>query len=313
MSQRVIEGPSGLHLKPISDLKWNVDGDFLATVSKDKTTKISALKSDGSLKLVHTVPSSLMPLKIAWHPTTTNCFAVAGDDTNIDLWDVRAPRATARLPSLGNNINISWSPDGRYLAAGNSSDKIVVLDVAEGTCSENINFNYEVNEFSWSSNSDNLLVATGCIGSQMGGINVISFKENQLELAHSFASHNSNCFALAIDCKFRRCLLGSADFLASMWDLNDLICKYTVAYESQPSSVTFSGDGDRFCAAINNSNIDIYDSETGAKSLSLDVKVPTKLAAWHPKLNIIAYTSEPEVAASTKQQTKLKHLRLISF
>lgn len=312
---KVIEGPLGLHSKPVSDLKWNSTGEYLATVSKDKTTKICALRGDGTMKLVHTVPSSLMPVKIAWHPTISNCFAVAGDDKNVDIWDVRAPRASSRLPSLGNNINLSFSPDGKYVACGNSSDNIVVIDVASAKRSEPISFNYEVNEFSWSSNSDHLLVATGCVtgGSQMGGINVISFKDNQLSLVHTLAAHNSNCFSLAVDSKFSACLMGSADFLASMWSLEDLVCRYTIAYESQPSTVAFSGNGEKFCAAINSTRLDVYNSETGEKEQELDLKVKTKLVAWHPTQNMIAYASEPEAVKGQANPTKIKHLRLMSF
>lgn len=312
---KVVEGPLGLHSKPVSDLKWNISGEYLASVSKDKTTKICALKGDGSLKLVHTVPSSLMPVKIAWHPKVSNCFAVAGDDKNVDIWDVRAPRASARLPSLGNNINLAFSPDGKRVACGNSADNIVVIDVASTKCSEPISFNYEVNEFSWSSNSDHLLVATGCVtGSQMGGINVISFKDDKLNLVHSLAAHNSNCFSLTVDSKFSSCLMGSADFLASMWSLEDLICKYTIAYDSQPSSVAFSGDGERFCAATNSPSLDIYSSWAGEKVLELDLKVKTKLVAWHPTQNIIAFASEPEAPkAHSAAPAKQKHLRMVSF
>lgn len=32
--------------------------------------------------------------------------------------------------SKGNNINASWSPDGKYIAVGNKSDNLVILDVA---------------------------------------------------------------------------------------------------------------------------------------------------------------------------------------
>jgi THO complex subunit 3 len=320
----IIEALPGLHTKSISDVKWNVDGDYLATTSKDFTTKVSALKQDGTLKLVHTVPSSLTPIKMAWHPSSQGVFAVAGDDKNVDIWDVRAPRATARIPSLGNNINMAWSPDGTSLAVGNSSDNLVVLDIAAGGFADNrMSFDYEINELAWSANSDHLLVATGGVGGQMGGINVISYKcgdamtigesgsESGLSLLHSLAGHNSNCYALAVDRRFRHCLVGGADFLASMWDLGDMVCKYTVMYDSQPKSVTFSGDGSCFCAAVDAApTLAIYDTSTGLKQQDVDIQVRAKLAAWHPTKNVVAYTSE---ADPRDKSVKPKLLRLVAF
>lgn len=301
----------GLHTRPLTDLKWNRDGDFLASVSKDKTTKVSALKPDGSLKLVHTVPSSHMPAKLSWHPLLPICFAVCGEDKNVDIWDVRATRATTRIPSLGNNINLSWSPDGKSLAVGNNSDKLIVLDTTTGKCSQPLSFNYEINEMSWSANSDHLLVATGCIGGEMGGVNIVSFDASkELKVLTHLPSHNSNCFNLAIDRNFHSMAVASADFLVSLWDLEDLICKCTIPYASQPRSISFSGNGEWFAAATESPVTEVYNAKSGRKEMEFTCPSPSKLLDFHPKLNLLALASEASPGDKPKM---LKHVRLASF
>ena len=301
---------AGLHTRQVTDLKFNNAGEYLATVSKDKTTKVSALKPDGSLKLIHTVPSSSVPTKMAWHPLQPACFAVRGEDKNVDIWDVRATRATARIPGIGNHINLSWSPDGKSIAAGNNSDKLVVFDVQAGTCTEPMSFNYEINEMAWTANSDHILVTTGCIGGDMGGVNVISFDANkELKVLHHLPSHNSNCHSLSIDSSFGTMAVGSADFLVSMWGLQDLICRYTIPYTSQPRSLTFSGDNKWFCAATESQTVDIYSSQSGLKAMSLECPAPTKLVTFNPKQHLLAMASE---AGPNDKAKLMKHVRLVN-
>ncbi len=300
---------AGLHTRPVTDLKFSYSGDYLATVSKDKTTKVSALKPDGSLKLVHTVPSSSVPAKMVWHPTSVVSFAVCGEDKNVDIWDVRATRATARIPALGNHINLSWSPDGKSIAVGNNSDKLVVLDVDTGTCSQPMSFSYEINEMSWSGNSDNLLVSTGCIGGEMGGVNVVSYASKELKVLHHLPAHNSNCHSLSIDSGFGNMAVGSADFLVSVWGLRNLTCRYTIPYSSQPRSLTFSGDSEWFTAATESPAVEIYNTKSGRKALSLKCPSPTKLVTFHPKQKLLAMTSE---AGENDKPKLMKHVRLVN-
>ena len=140
-----------------------------------------------------------------------------------------ASRCTSKCNSLGSNLFSSWSPDGHFLAVGNKQDNVVVFDVDASRQVKKVKFGYEVNELSWSANSDYLLVATG--GGDMGSIDVIGFKDGELQLIESVAAHTSNCLSLKIDSSYRRMAVGSADYVVSLWDLEDLACHHTATFE----------------------------------------------------------------------------------
>ena len=52
-----------------------------------------------------------------------------------------------------------------------------------------------------------------------------------LQVIESFTAHSSNCFNLAIDISYNRMAVGSFDFTVTLWDLQDMICKTTIAFE----------------------------------------------------------------------------------
>lgn len=192
------------HQKPLESCRFSCDGAYLGSCSTDKVVKIGQVDSYGGLRVVHTVTSLTPMTQIAWHPTEPARFVIAGDDKTIELWDVRASRATAKLASLGNNISLSWSSDGRYLGLGNgvtvngqACDRVVVMDLAVGKWIKKATFGFEINELEWGASSAHLLVAT-----EYGNIDLLSVDADvdsqDMRLVDSFAAHTSNCFALKV-------------------------------------------------------------------------------------------------------------------
>jgi len=184
------------HTKTCTDVRWNCDGSYLGSSSYDKTVKIGQLSPDGGVKTVQTVQCAQLIQSVSWHPSEPQRFVIAGDDKSIEVWDVRASRASTKMASLGNNINVVWSPDGRYLAVGNSQDKLAVIDVHASKIVKKANFGYEVNELAWTANSDHLLVANAF--GEMGNVDVISFHNEDLTLIDTITAHTSNSYCLKV-------------------------------------------------------------------------------------------------------------------
>lgn len=103
----------------------------------------------------------------------------------------------------------------------------------------------QINEMSWSQQSDHILLATG--GAELGGIEIVHFDgvelsqvcadlyggftlviSHALQLCPPMAAHTSNCYCLKVDPTFSRLAVGSADFLVSVWDLDDMVCTHTI-------------------------------------------------------------------------------------
>lgn len=81
----------------------------------------------------------------------------------------------------------------------------------------------------WTAYSNHLLVATGNTAkSDMGSIDVLSLNDSELTLQSSTAAHTSNCYCLEVDPNFQKFAVGSADFLVSLWDLDDFTCYKTI-------------------------------------------------------------------------------------
>jgi len=62
---------------------------------------------------------------------------------------------------LGENINITWSPDGHTIAVGNKEDLITFIDMRTLKPISEQQFNFEVNEMSWNNESDLFFLTNG--------------------------------------------------------------------------------------------------------------------------------------------------------
>ena len=56
---------------------------------------------------------------LVWHPHSDSTLATSSSDKTIKLWDTRAGKCSHTFATDGENLNLSWSPDAAYLAAGN--------------------------------------------------------------------------------------------------------------------------------------------------------------------------------------------------
>ena len=70
------------------------------------------------------------------------------------------------------------------------------------------------------------------------GIDILSVAVNtdsaEIVPVTSVGAHTSNCYGLKIDKQHRNLALGSADFLVSLWDLEDMVCYNTISCMDSP-------------------------------------------------------------------------------
>jgi WD40 repeat protein len=78
------------YYKPLSYLRWNNNGSYLAAVGNDKTIRISQFDtSNGSLMSVNLISSSVKISQICWNPQESGRIALCSDEKAIELWDCR--------------------------------------------------------------------------------------------------------------------------------------------------------------------------------------------------------------------------------
>lgn len=87
-----------------------------------------------------------------------------------------AGRCSSTVSTVGENINIAWSPNGRYIAVGNKEDVISVVDTRTFRVVQKTNFKIEVNEISWNVSGDYFFLTCGASGE--GIVEVMRFGED---------------------------------------------------------------------------------------------------------------------------------------
>ena len=195
------------------------------------------------------------------------------------------------MPSLSKNIYSNWSPDGKYLGVGNQSDVLAVFDINSGKIAKKVQFLYQINEFAFTANSDYIIVAaeSGGNSTDMGGMEIISWQNEELMPVESIPAHTSICMGLTIDRAFQQVALGSSDYLVSIWDLQELVCKATVKDLSTGArTISFSGDGQQIAIAGDSSDMYICDTNTGETQCIVDCRSNPEKVNWHPNLDLVA-------------------------
>jgi THO complex subunit 3 len=241
------------------------------------------------------------------------------------FFDVRSGKQTHSVKTEGSNINMAWSPDGRYVAVGNKSDTILFVDAKNGNIVKRQKFSYEINQIKWNTASQ-FLMATNQSRSR-GVVQVMkldvatspsssagdhdkasssSSSENALTLRpiHQMLGHTSNCFSIELDPTGKYIASGSSDAMVCIWNTSDFTCSSAISRMEWPvQSLSFSYDGTLLASGSEDTFIDIADTQTGARIWKQETKGMTYSLAWHPKAFLLAYTHDAPTTAGGDANT----------
>lgn len=84
--------------------------------------------------------------QLCWHATLPDLLSTASGDKTVRIWDVRAGKLPTIINTKGENINITWSPDGNTIAVGNKEDLVTFIDTRTLKICGEQPFNFEVSE-----------------------------------------------------------------------------------------------------------------------------------------------------------------------
>lgn len=155
--------------------------------------------------------------QLCWHATQPDLLSTASGDKTVRIWDARASKCSAVVNTKGENINITWSPDGNTIAVGNKEDLVTFIDTRTHKIRAEEQFDFEVNEIAWNNTSDLFFLTNG-----QGCIHVLSYPD--LKLQHMLKAHPGTCICIEFDPTGKYFATGSADALVSLWDANELAC-----------------------------------------------------------------------------------------
>ena len=72
-----------------------------------------------------------------------------------------AAKPIAIIPTIGENININWSPDGKSIAVGNRDDQLTLIDAQKYKMLRTMKYTFEVNEVTWDATGELFFITTG--------------------------------------------------------------------------------------------------------------------------------------------------------
>ncbi|XP_047477899.1 THO complex subunit 3-like [Penaeus chinensis] len=279
------------HNSKVHTIGWNADGRRLASGSYDKCVTIfvfdvhrETLRKDYTYKGHGDSVDQL-----CWHPTHSEQLTSASGDKTVRIWDTRTHKCSATINTKGENINITWSPDGQTIAVGNKEDLVSFIDVRSQKIRHEQQFKFEVNELSWN-NANDLFYLTNAQSGQ-GYIHIYNYPE--MELVHSIHAHPGNCICIKFEPQGRYFATGSADALVSIWDAQELYCRRTLPRLEWPvRTLSFSYDGQLLASGSEDQTIDIAHVDTGERVAHISVAYPTFTLAWHPRLFLLAYACD---------------------
>mmetsp|Transcript_2345 Transcript_2345/g.3289 ORF Transcript_2345/g.3289 Transcript_2345/m.3289 type:complete len:336 (-) Transcript_2345:237-1244(-) len=308
------------HKKKVHALAWNKNGTILASGSVDTTARLWELDSQGKGVLLHELKGHSDSIdQLCWNPRNAEQLATTSSDKTVRIWNAKTGTQTHLINTVGENINIAWSPDGTSICVGNKEDMLTFIETKRFRISSEIKFGYEANEFRWSPNSEYFFITSGQ-SNGMGTIEVMRFSKGKLFAndAITLYGHSANCYSLDFDPTGRYFAVGAADSLVSIWSLEDLVCVRTTPRLEWPvRTVSFSYDGRLLAAAAEDHFIDISDVETGEVVYQVNCRCAMNSVAWHPSKMILAYAGDfndkSSSSSSRDRDRQTAFIRMISI
>ncbi|XP_061387172.1 pre-mRNA 3' end processing protein WDR33-like [Musca vetustissima] len=113
------------HKSTVMDLKWNDNGNWLITASRDHLLKlfdIRNLKEEAQVFRGHKKEAS----SVSWHPIHEGLFCSGGSDGSILFWNVGTDKEIGCVETAHDSIvwTLAWHPLGHILCSGSNDHTI---------------------------------------------------------------------------------------------------------------------------------------------------------------------------------------------
>ncbi|KAG0239968.1 hypothetical protein BGW41_007363 [Actinomortierella wolfii] len=279
------------HKSSVHTVGWSCDGRKLASGSVDKTARIWAperLYDSRSSNSFELRGHSESVDQLCWDPTHPDHLATASGDKTVRIWDARSAKSIHTIATNGQNINISWSPDGQHIAVGNKEDLITFIDTKTFKIEKTYASRVEVNEISWDPTGKLFCLTTG-----QGSIKIMDFTTMKEVVA--LPAHTANCYCLEFSPNGKYLASGSADALVNLWDLESYTCVRTFGGLDWPiRTISFSHDGEFLASASEDLAIEVSLVETGETVHRIECFAAMNTVAWHPSKYLLAYAGEEQ-------------------
>ncbi|KAF4519655.1 hypothetical protein B566_EDAN004992 [Ephemera danica] len=274
------------HSSKVHSVGWSCDGRRLASGSFDKCVSIFTLDRERLTKEYNFRGHGGSVDQLCWHASNPTLLSTASGDKTVRIWDTKIAKCTSTINTKGENINISWSPDGNTIAVGNKEDLVTFIDTRTHKIKAEEQFRFEVNEIAWNKQNKLFYLTNG-----QGCVHILSWPT--LKLQYVLQAHPGTCICIDFDPTGKYFATGSADALVSLWDVDELVCLRTFTRLDWPvRTISFSHDGKLLASASEDLFIDIAEVESGERVTDVPVESATFTVAWHPSQYFLAFACD---------------------
>lgn len=238
----------------VVSLQWNSTGTRIAYSKTDRSLKVWRRGHDKCTDLITISECHARPIEsISWDPVNEYRFVTVGKDEKIKLWEVSHSNQnhklvrTLHVSSRAININVAFSPDGRFLAVVDKSNKVTLFDVAAGF-SKLVTFPFRetIYDLCWSNVSHFFFLALGD-----GSVPVVEVNYDpgnavpvSLNVISRLVGSQSPATCVKMDPLGKYIAVASHEGVVSLWDADSLICVKVFSGLDYPiASCDFSKDG----------------------------------------------------------------------
>lgn len=290
------------HKDHVHSVRWNPEGDILASGGKDRTIclhKVSEGRLIPDTKYFDGHTSDID--QVFWNPVDTFQLASSSIDKHIKIWDVRAGESVGSTRLRSESMTACWSSDGNTIVVADKADLVSFIDTRAGfKIVKDHKLQCEVGELVMNKEGDLLFMT-----SADGKVHILSYPDLQtLSVIDAFSSP---CVCIRFDPTGKYFAIGSNDAIASIWDTENLACIQAIdRLDWAIKTVSFSHDSQYLASGSEDSFIDVADIHTGEQVATIDVGHPTLTLDFHPKDYILAYA----VRADTRDYRDLGAIKI---